>query len=65
MCSRKNFWLSIRWLLVKQIIKVDGNQCVPQGGPFRPRAANFYLNEVDWYDVDKYFLGKKIIFDEG
>jgi group II intron reverse transcriptase/maturase len=34
--------------LIKQIIKVDGNVGVAQGGPFSPLAANIYLNEVDW-----------------
>jgi RNA-directed DNA polymerase len=35
--------------LVKQIIRVGGTLGVPQGGPFRPLAANIYLNEVDWF----------------
>jgi RNA-directed DNA polymerase len=35
--------------LLKQIIKVGGKLCVPQGGPFSPLAANIYLNEVDWF----------------
>lgn len=34
--------------LIKQILKVDGNVGVAQGGPFSPLAANIYLNEVDW-----------------
>jgi hypothetical protein len=34
--------------LVKQIIKAGGSVGVPQGGPFRPLAANIYLNELDW-----------------
>ena len=34
--------------LVKQILKVGGKVGVPQGGPFSPRAANIYLNDVDW-----------------
>lgn len=38
--------------LVKQILKAGGKSGVPQGGPFRPLAANSYLNEVDWtFDV--------------
>ncbi len=35
--------------LVKQIIKVNGQIGVPQGGPFSPLAANIYLNEADWF----------------
>jgi RNA-directed DNA polymerase len=35
--------------LVKQIIQVGGKVGVPPGGPFRPLAANIYLNEVDWF----------------
>jgi hypothetical protein len=34
--------------LVRQILKVGGKVGVPQGGPFRPLAANIYLNELDW-----------------
>jgi RNA-directed DNA polymerase len=34
--------------LVKQVLKAGGRVGVPQGGPFSPRAANIYLNEVDW-----------------
>jgi RNA-directed DNA polymerase len=33
--------------LVKQILKANGKQGVPQGGVLSPLLANVYLNELD------------------
>jgi RNA-directed DNA polymerase len=34
--------------LVNQILTAGGKRGVPHGGPFRPLAANLYLNEGAW-----------------